>query len=198
MTRRSSTRSLPRTSVGKNGLIFCHCSSLSQNKVLLMMIPCSLSTENHYPIQPSTVLLSFDPSSITFSLNGKTQTLSVAPETPLLYVLRNDLELNGAKFGCGLAQCGACTVIADGAAIRSCITPLGDVAGREVTTIEGLGTARGGSHDGRRARPQRRPAPRMPAGSSIPTGSGTRWRVVSCNPRAGRARSRSSSTASAS
>ena len=79
--------------------------------------------------------------SITFSVNGKSQTLALAPETPLLYVLRNDLELNGAKFGCGLAQCGACTVIADGAAIRSCITPLGDVAGREVTTIEGLGTS---------------------------------------------------------
>jgi nicotinate dehydrogenase subunit A len=79
--------------------------------------------------------------SITFSLNGKSQTIAVAPETPLLYVLRNDLELNGAKFGCGLAQCGACTVIVDGAAIRSCITPVGDVAGREVTTIEGLGTA---------------------------------------------------------
>ena len=78
--------------------------------------------------------------SITFSLNGKSQTLTVAPETPLLYVLRNDLELNGAKFGCGLAQCGACTVIVDGAAIRSCITPVGDVSGREVTTIEGLGT----------------------------------------------------------
>ena len=79
--------------------------------------------------------------SITFSLNGKSQTLAVAPEAPLLYVLRNDLELNGAKFGCGLAQCGACTVIVDGAAIRSCITPVGDVVGREVTTIEGLGTA---------------------------------------------------------
>ena len=77
---------------------------------------------------------------ISFSLNGKSRTVAVAPETPLLYVLRNDLELNGAKFGCGLAQCGACTVIADGTAIRSCITPVGDVAGREVTTIEGLGT----------------------------------------------------------
>jgi len=56
-------------------------------------------------------------------------------------VLRNDLELNGAKFGCGLAQCGACTVIADGAAIRSCVTSLGEVGGREIITIEGLGTA---------------------------------------------------------
>jgi nicotinate dehydrogenase subunit A len=80
------------------------------------------------------------PDPITLSVNATSHALSVAPETPLLYVLRNDLELNGAKFGCGLAQCGACTVIADGAAIRSCITPVGDVAGREVTTIEGLGT----------------------------------------------------------
>jgi nicotinate dehydrogenase subunit A len=78
---------------------------------------------------------------ITFSVNGKAHTLSLPPETPLLYVLRNDLELNGAKFGCGLAQCGACTVIADGAAIRSCVTSLGEVGGREITTIEGLGTA---------------------------------------------------------
>jgi nicotinate dehydrogenase subunit A len=77
---------------------------------------------------------------ITISVNGKSHTLSVAPETPLLYVLRNDLELNSAKFGCGLAQCGACTVIADGAPIRSCVTPLGDAAGRKITTIEGLGT----------------------------------------------------------
>ena len=77
---------------------------------------------------------------ITISVNGKSHSLSLAPETPLLYVLRNDLELNGAKFGCGLAQCGACTVIADGAPIRSCVTPLGDAAGREITTIEGLGT----------------------------------------------------------
>src|SRR5437764_692669 len=61
---------------------------------------------------------------ITISVNGTSHTLSLAPETPLLYVLRNDLELNGAKFGCGLAQCGACTVIADGAPIRSCVTQL--------------------------------------------------------------------------
>lgn len=77
---------------------------------------------------------------ITFSVNGKAQTVSLPAETPLLYVLRNDLGLNGAKFGCGLAQCGACTVIAEGAAIRSCVTTLGEVAGRNITTIEGLGT----------------------------------------------------------
>ncbi|HXP73876.1 MAG TPA: (2Fe-2S)-binding protein [Stellaceae bacterium] len=77
---------------------------------------------------------------IALSVNGKAHTFSLAPDTPLLYVLRNDLELNGAKFGCGLAQCGACTVVADGAAIRSCITTLGEVAGREITTTEGLGT----------------------------------------------------------
>src|SRR5579864_9429813 len=78
--------------------------------------------------------------SITFSLNGKSQTLTVAPETPLLYVLRNDLELNGAKFGCGLSQCGACTVIVDGAATRSCVTAVGTLANAEITTLEGIGT----------------------------------------------------------
>src|SRR3546814_908286 len=79
---------------------------------------------------------------ISFTLNGSARSFdAAAPDTPLLYVLRNDAELNGAKFGCGLAQCGACTVIADGAAIRSCVTPLSSVEGAEVTTIEGLGTA---------------------------------------------------------
>ena len=62
------------------------------------------------------------------------------PDTPLLYVLRNDLDLTGAHFGCGLAQCGACTVHVDGAAVRSCVTPAASVQGREVTTIEGLGS----------------------------------------------------------
>jgi nicotinate dehydrogenase subunit A len=77
---------------------------------------------------------------VTLSVNGTAHQVPAAPDTPLLYVLRNDLELNGAKFGCGLAQCGACTVLVDGEPIRSCITAVGDVAGREVTTIEGLGT----------------------------------------------------------
>src|SRR4029079_806583 len=62
------------------------------------------------------------------------------PDTPLLYVLRNDLELNGAKYGCGMTQCGACTVLVNGAARRSCVTPVGSIEGNEVTTIEGLGT----------------------------------------------------------
>jgi len=77
---------------------------------------------------------------VTISVNGATHQVPAAPDTPLLYVLRNDLELNGAKFGCGLAQCGACTVLVDGAPIRSCITAVGDVVGRQVVTIEGLGT----------------------------------------------------------
>ena len=77
---------------------------------------------------------------VTISVNGAPHQVPAAPDTPLLYVLRNDLELNGAKFGCGLAQCGACTVLVDGEPIRSCITAVGDVAGRQVTTIEGLGT----------------------------------------------------------
>jgi nicotinate dehydrogenase subunit A len=77
---------------------------------------------------------------VAFSLNGERRSFEVDPGTPLLYVLRNDAELNGAKFGCGLAQCGACTVNVDGSAVRSCVTPVGEVADAEVLTIEGLGT----------------------------------------------------------
>ena len=78
---------------------------------------------------------------ITLRVNGKSRTLDVEPDTPLLYVLRNDLELNGPKFGCGLAQCGACTVLVDGKPVRSCVTPVSAAAKGQVTTIEGLGTS---------------------------------------------------------
>ena len=74
------------------------------------------------------------------TVNGRQHTVDVDPATPLLYVLSDDLELRGPKFGCGLAQCGACTVIADGNAIRSCVTPVSGVADTELTTLEGLGT----------------------------------------------------------
>ena len=77
---------------------------------------------------------------ISLKVNGKVHDVTAEPDTPLLYVLRNDLELNGAKFGCGLAQCGACTVLVDGQATRACVTPVGDAAGKPITTIEGLGT----------------------------------------------------------
>jgi nicotinate dehydrogenase subunit A len=77
---------------------------------------------------------------ITFSVNGQSQTVDVDPATFLLYVLAEDLQLNGPKFGCGLQQCGACTVLLDGVPIRSCRRPMSTVSGREVTTIEGLGT----------------------------------------------------------
>ena len=78
----------------------------------------------------------------TFALhvNGRTRTLSVEPDTPLLYVLRNDLALDGPKFGCGLAQCGACTALVDGKPVRSCVTPVSAVASGRIVTIEGLGT----------------------------------------------------------
>ena len=79
---------------------------------------------------------------ITLNVNGKKRVVDTDPETPLLYVLRNDLELNGPKFGCGLAQCGACTVIIDGNAIRSCVTPLKSVGAKSVTTLEGLGSVK--------------------------------------------------------
>src|SRR6185436_6513628 len=77
---------------------------------------------------------------ITLRVNGETRQVQTEADTPLLYVLRNDLELNGPKFGCGLAQCGACTVLLDGKPIRSCVTPISQVNGHVVTTIEGLGT----------------------------------------------------------
>lgn len=77
---------------------------------------------------------------VTLLVNGKSHALDVDPETPLLYVLRDNLALHGPMFGCGLAQCGACTVIMDGNAIRSCVTPVSKAAGRKVTTLEGLGS----------------------------------------------------------
>jgi nicotinate dehydrogenase subunit A len=79
-------------------------------------------------------------SAITLTVNGRSHSLDVDPSTPLLYVLSDDLELRGPKFGCGLAQCGACTVIVGGRAIRSCVTPVEAVDGADVTTLEGLGT----------------------------------------------------------
>jgi nicotinate dehydrogenase subunit A len=78
---------------------------------------------------------------ISLKVNGLNRSVAAQPETPLLYVLRNDLELNGAKYGCGLAQCGACTVLVDGRAVRSCVTPIALVEKSEITTIEGLGSA---------------------------------------------------------
>jgi len=77
---------------------------------------------------------------ITLRVNGQSHTVDVDPATPLLYVLSDDLQLNGPKFGCGLGQCGCCTVIVKGQAVRSCVTPVSTVAGGEVTTLEGLGT----------------------------------------------------------
>ena len=77
---------------------------------------------------------------ITLKVNGRTHTLDLEPATPLLYALSDDLELRGPKFGCGLGQCGACTVIVKGQAIRSCVTTVKSVENAEITTLEGLGT----------------------------------------------------------
>src|SRR6201997_24781 len=77
---------------------------------------------------------------MTLKVNGRDHQVDAAPDTPLLYVLRDDLKLNAAKFGCGLGQCGACTVIVDGKAVLSCVTPMVLMEGRQVTTLEGLGT----------------------------------------------------------
>ncbi|BCM18852.1 (2Fe-2S)-binding protein [Mesorhizobium sp. J8] len=77
---------------------------------------------------------------VKLNVNGASHDIDVDPATPLLYVLRNDLKLNGAKFGCGLGQCGACTVMVDGKAVFSCLTPAMLVEGRAIKTVEGLGT----------------------------------------------------------
>jgi isoquinoline 1-oxidoreductase alpha subunit len=86
---------------------------------------------------------------IKFTLNGKPQTVDVVPQMPLLWVLRDNLGLTGTKFGCGMALCGACTVHLNGEAIRSCITPMSSVAGKGVTTVEGLSAD--GNHPVQRA-----------------------------------------------
>ena len=77
---------------------------------------------------------------IQLTVNGRAHSVDVDPSTPLLYVLSDELQLNGPKFGCGLGQCGACTAIVNGRAVRSCITPVSTVADADVTTLEGLGT----------------------------------------------------------
>jgi len=79
-------------------------------------------------------------STVTLAVNGRTETLAVPSDAPLLYVLRNDLGLNGPKYGCGFGECGACMVLVDGVAARSCVIPVGGVQGRGITTLEGLGT----------------------------------------------------------
>jgi nicotinate dehydrogenase subunit A len=80
------------------------------------------------------------PQTFHLNVNGATHTVTAEGDTPLLYVLRNDLGLNGSKFGCGLGQCGACTALLDGAAIRTCVIPLSAVGNASVVTLEGLGT----------------------------------------------------------
>lgn len=93
------------------------------------------------PIEETRAIKNF-----TVAVNGHNRQVKADPDAPLLYVLRNDLDLKGPRFGCGLGQCGACTVIIDGKAIRSCITPLSTVGSKEVTTLEGLGSL--GGHTG--------------------------------------------------
>jgi aerobic-type carbon monoxide dehydrogenase small subunit (CoxS/CutS family) len=78
---------------------------------------------------------------LSIKVNGRMWPVAASPDTPLLYVLSNELALHGPKFGCGLAQCGACSVLADGVEIRSCVTPVAAVAGKSVTTLEGLAAA---------------------------------------------------------
>jgi isoquinoline 1-oxidoreductase subunit alpha len=92
----------------------------------------------HADLLYDSVLAKEGSMAITFTLNGKAQTVDVSPEMPLLWVLRDTLSMTGTKFGCGMALCGACTVHINGEATRSCITQIGSVAGKKVTTIEGI------------------------------------------------------------
>jgi nicotinate dehydrogenase subunit A len=95
---------------------------------------------------------------IALTINGQDQSLDVDPDTPLLYILRNDVRLNGPKFGCGAGQCGACTVIMNGRAIRSCVMPMAAAANARITTLEGLGTAEDLTRSSRRSSMSRRPS----------------------------------------
>ena len=94
---------------------------------------------------------------LAIRVNGRRHVVEATSDTPLLYVLRNELDLHGPRFGCGLAQCGACTVQVDGEAIRSCVTPVSDVDGKQVTTLEGLGNARQAGPPSRRRSSTTRP-----------------------------------------
>ncbi|WP_164009285.1 (2Fe-2S)-binding protein [Pyxidicoccus trucidator] len=89
--------------------------------------------------------------SITLSVNGRPHTVDVSEDTPLLYVLRDELGLNGAKYGCGVGQCGACTVLRDGVPLRACVVPAAALSGRELTTLEGLRAPDGTLHPLQRA-----------------------------------------------
>ena len=91
------------------------------------------------------------PMALTLTVNGETHTLEADADTPLLYVLRDELRLNGAKYGCGVGQCGACTVLADGVPLRSCLVPATSLQGRKLTTLEGLRAPDGTPHRLQRA-----------------------------------------------
>ena len=80
------------------------------------------------------------PQDYSLKVNGAARRVTVEPDTPLLYILRNDLELNGPRFGCGLSQCGACTVLVDGRPVRSCVTAVSSLGAKRITTLEGLGS----------------------------------------------------------
>src|SRR5579884_2437717 len=95
----------------------------------------------HFVRQTAAGLLRCEVMATQITVNGTAQTVNSSPDTPLLYVLRDELGLNGPKFGCGLSQCGACSVLINGRAVRSCVYQLSRVGDQQVTTLEGLGTA---------------------------------------------------------
>jgi aerobic-type carbon monoxide dehydrogenase small subunit (CoxS/CutS family) len=110
---------------------------------------------------------------LTLSVNGAKQVVSAAPETPLLFVLRNELKLSGPRLGCGMAQCGACSVLLDGEEVRACITPISYAVGKQVTTIESLPAVLGNAERLERTRCRQNPA-------SLPTSVDRRTGVPQC------------------
>src|SRR5881296_3136542 len=107
-------------------------------RALLCALCASVVNQVVTVLESSTILTGAEAAMIKLKVNRKPQSVDVNPDTPLLWVLRENLGLTGTKFGCGMALCGACTVHLDGEAVRSCVTPVSRAAGKEVTTIEGL------------------------------------------------------------
>src|ERR1035441_10529507 len=114
--------------------IAVHCGRITRHGACGLVQPLLL----YFVFQVTLKGRSFFMASIRFNLNGKPQNADVIPEMPLLWYLRDSLGMTGTKFGCGMALCGACTVHVDGQAVRSCVTPVSSLAGKSVTTIEGL------------------------------------------------------------
>jgi nicotinate dehydrogenase subunit A len=130
-TSRLVAKPSPACAVRAETSIECNVVEYGLRRVLIAAVVMAAPRQHVEEALPNT--------SVTLRVNGKPRTVAIEPDTPLLYALRDELGLTGPKFGCGLAQCGACTVTLNGRAIRSCVTPVSSVGDHPVVTIEGLG-----------------------------------------------------------